>query len=142
MPDQVAPDHGACPSNSAPAVDIHRKLCGNRLVYYVQDLNHFSCRRDVEIPNRMPRHSDAHSKAFRNGTEEFLVRDESFVSIVGLVLFHQVDNPSDAAVDESTDLFLGFLSVLGARVRVCQEVVRDDPIGPVKRLWGGPTDSV
>ncbi len=134
MPDQVAPDHGACPSHSSPAVDIHGQPFGKGLVNAVQDLNHFSCRRDVEIPDRMPRNLDGHSKAFRDSVDEFLVRDESFVPIVGLVLFHQVNDSSDPAIDESADLFLSFLTVLGAGIRACQKVVRDDPIGAIKRL--------
>lgn len=41
MPDEIAPNNSAGPSNSSPAVDIHRQTFFKRLVNAVQDLNHF-----------------------------------------------------------------------------------------------------
>jgi hypothetical protein len=76
------------------------------LIDTVEDLNHFFRRRDMEVPDGMPRHLDTHSKAVRDTAYDCLVRDESLVPVIGLVLFHQVDNSPDAAFDESTDLFL------------------------------------
>lgn len=109
--DQIAPDHGASPSNSSPTVDINRETLSKGLVNAVQDLNHFFLRRNVEIFNGMPSHLNGHSKAFRDSTEDFLVRDESFVRKVCLMLFHQVNNSSDATIDESAAFFPSFLWV-------------------------------
>jgi len=105
------------PTEYSPAVTTYGQTFLRRLVNAVQNLNHFFLIRDVEIRDRMPSNLDSYSYALRNVPEYFLAWSESFVPRVGFILLHQINDSSDAAFDESTDLPNGFLTDLGTRVR-------------------------
>src|SRR5208337_5386308 len=89
--------------------------------------------RNMKVSDRHPLQADFHSQCRGGACHNVFIRLEVLTTEILLILFHQVDNKPDSALNESCDFWKSFIMVLRSRISTRQELVWENPIRPIKR---------
>lgn len=130
---EVTADNGSRASDSAQAVDVDAVPRLDCLVYRIQNSKHLVCRRNRKIADWEAQALDRQFAARSNLRQNRLIGDERESKVINLVLFHKVDDATDACIQKALEFPGGFFRVLSSGIEPGKELSRYHPIGMRER---------
>jgi hypothetical protein len=109
-------------------VDIHRQTLAKKSVDFTHDVPHRFRGRYIQVPDGPSDHGNVRTFIGAHLLENPVIGGKRLSAVVGLVGFHQVDNPPDPVFDQPGHLFLYLIQIFTSRVGAGQEFSRLNPV--------------